>query len=650
MRPLPRSLDPLPDESLPGFLLRLSHRLEQSPAEIAAVTGLIRDRVIPASLLLAIPPRAVGQFAAAARLSGQEASSLTLGSLGRRYPPLDLLADGRMRQAQGATGLTRWVFTKSTRYCPGCLSGSGTPVEARHGGSWRKSWRLPITVACLQHQQLLEHLCPGCGGLVHHTTGAGLILRPAEVLHPARCRAPRPGAGCGARLDQAGHHPATRPANRLVLDLQQHLAGMLGPGDEPARQDAGRHLQDLRVLSGLITMTWPLARPLTSGGPALASAFSHHAASQQQEIDERRRQGLRTQALARHDTPPLDAAACAGLLLTASALLQRPDARGDIGALVAAAFPSAEWHTFFNRVVGFCSPGLREKIEAAMSRARPPSRRGENSRLLKKPPRPPKPRHRPAVDAWTAYHLRKGHLVIRPQGDCQFDYRHVPQHLTMAWIDDRFSDVPGRYRRHLNTVAAVRLIQMSSGGSYTTAGEQLGIPAGSVGNSVHHVRVWTRDPANSERFTAAVRSYADHLNNSPSLVDYARRRARLADWIIPPGDWEQLFAQIAATRGLKQHPHGVDPRRRRTLFSVLAWAAATSGEPVMAPLTLAAPGRGRRLREDLAQVRYHIRVRPTQFPAALARAAEDYGTTLAASIDRCQLTDLAIPADRTGSD
>lgn len=70
-----------------------------------------------------------------ARLSGAEASSLTLGSLGRRYPPLDLAADGRMRQAQGATGLTRWVFTRSARYCPECLSGSGTLVETRHGGS-----------------------------------------------------------------------------------------------------------------------------------------------------------------------------------------------------------------------------------------------------------------------------------------------------------------------------------------------------------------------------------------------------------------------------------------------------------------------------------------------------------------------------------
>ena len=137
---------------------------------------------------------------------------------------------------------------------------------------------------------------------------------------------------------------------------------------------------------------------------------------------------------------------------------------------------------------------------------------------------------------------------------------------------------------------------MSSGGSHATTGEQLGIPSGTVSHAVHHVRVWTRDPASSERFTAAVREFADHLNHSASLVDYARRRAQLAEWTIPPDDWEQVSAQIAATPGLKQA--GRASQGRRALFSVLAWAAATSGEPVLAPLVRAAPGRASQLRQE----------------------------------------------------
>ncbi len=44
LSPLPRSLDPLPDESLPGYLLRLAHRLGLAPARIMQLTGLTASR------------------------------------------------------------------------------------------------------------------------------------------------------------------------------------------------------------------------------------------------------------------------------------------------------------------------------------------------------------------------------------------------------------------------------------------------------------------------------------------------------------------------------------------------------------------------------------------------------------------------------
>jgi len=40
VQPLPRSLDPLPGESLAGFLLRLAHRLDLAPGRVAVLTGL----------------------------------------------------------------------------------------------------------------------------------------------------------------------------------------------------------------------------------------------------------------------------------------------------------------------------------------------------------------------------------------------------------------------------------------------------------------------------------------------------------------------------------------------------------------------------------------------------------------------------------
>src|ERR1039458_3283438 len=85
--PLPRSLDPLPAESLPGYVLRLAHRLEQAPARIADLTGLMpasrQGRLIPLRCLLRLEPLTMKNFTAATRLSEQEARALCLSSLGR---------------------------------------------------------------------------------------------------------------------------------------------------------------------------------------------------------------------------------------------------------------------------------------------------------------------------------------------------------------------------------------------------------------------------------------------------------------------------------------------------------------------------------------------------------------------------------------
>ena len=44
MQPLPRSLAPLPGESIVGYLLRLAYRLAVSPSDLARMAGWLEER------------------------------------------------------------------------------------------------------------------------------------------------------------------------------------------------------------------------------------------------------------------------------------------------------------------------------------------------------------------------------------------------------------------------------------------------------------------------------------------------------------------------------------------------------------------------------------------------------------------------------
>jgi hypothetical protein len=106
VRPLPRSLDPLPGESLTGYVLRLAHRLDRPPSRITILTGLGRAvpgrsaPAVPANRMLYLDKATVATFAHATRLSAHEVAELCLDSLRDRYPPLDINheMDGAYRQ------------------------------------------------------------------------------------------------------------------------------------------------------------------------------------------------------------------------------------------------------------------------------------------------------------------------------------------------------------------------------------------------------------------------------------------------------------------------------------------------------------------------------------------------------------------------
>ena len=248
-QPLGRSLVPIPGESLPGFLLRLSFRLNLPPARLAELTGLAtaRDSMcrLPAVLLTGIPEPGRRIFARMTRLTDGQVTGLGLAAWQERYP-LPAWMPGKGRRLP----MDRWsLFAPATRYCPECLAGDGSAVQESFGGPWLKDWHLPVVFACPAHQRLLEHRCPECGQAVHVRPGVrpAFALLPAmrvTGLHPAQCRAVAvPGRGsrvlpacCGARLDHAGPRQQASPG---MLALQGKILRLLDPDGPASTVSAG---------------------------------------------------------------------------------------------------------------------------------------------------------------------------------------------------------------------------------------------------------------------------------------------------------------------------------------------------------------------------------------------------------------------------
>lgn len=274
-RPLPRSLVPLPGESLPGFLLRLSCRLNQPPARIAELTGLAMDGPCgtPVIVLAGVPEAARGEFTRMTRLTSDQVAGLGTGAWQERYGPVIATE----RNAPGGHRLNGQVLlAPATRYCPECLAGDRSAIQQALGGPWLRAWHLPVVFACPAHQLLLEHLCPDCGQLVRgrRPGGYAVILPAMRVagLHPAQCRTKvTPGNGrslpacCGARLDQAR---SRRPASTGMIALQERILALLDPDGPASTFSAGlpaspaSYFADHRALQFLACSTWPAAREL----------------------------------------------------------------------------------------------------------------------------------------------------------------------------------------------------------------------------------------------------------------------------------------------------------------------------------------------------------------------------------------------------
>lgn len=545
--PLPRSLDPLPGESLKGFLLRLSYRLHVAPLELARLVGCTSGRKTKRIGYQFLFDLDVARLAQVTRLTAAEAESLTAVSWASRYPPISR----SLARPRWPVNRDAWLVRPGQRYCPDCLAGDDSPAQQQYGGPWKKHWLLPISFACPVHQRFLREECPREHLHLSETSARDLIETAGEsTLHPAQCRrravrgspTRERGIACGARMDEAGPEGKLVNPGQRVLNAQRRLLGILD-GPQPA-DEAARAFTDIRLITVLLHASWPLGQDL----------MDHRLAAAADE-DIRRIKNLEGAAAYQAlDQPPGEVLAAAGLLTAAVEIRDSPDLP-DIMAR----------HKQATRLTRHASPWARVLDRYRCS----PPLRTIGERLTGPSKLFPRPRGKKAPARAGGY---------RPE--------HIPALLDERWYLEHFGDSGTWLSATIRRTGAILLVRRASGGSLFDAARFLGIPfSGRAPNwPPLRLRPYLREHG-PDALAAALDALADRLDATPGLIDYRRRRHALREWCLDQDAWQEIVSRLPPhTRG-KPVDTG-DCKRQEA--SVYVWCRVTQGEARNAPRPIAA--------------------------------------------------------------
>lgn len=165
---------------------------------------------------------------------------------------------------------------------------------------------------------------------------------------------------------------------------------------------------------------------------------------------------------------------------------------------------------------------------------------------------------------------------------------NVPALIPEDWYQRHFTPAGSISPVLARRTAALRLVQMTAGGSLAEAAHYLGISAGdgsrttegrtySSAGTIHSEARQQTDPSG---FEAGLRSLARELSDPGTpLANYQRRRQALENWAIDKPAWDALIDRL---------PDAAFSRtdlgdRRRQIASFYVWVRVTFGEPGFAP-------------------------------------------------------------------
>ncbi|MEV0372170.1 TniQ family protein [Streptomyces sp. NPDC050636] len=593
---LPRSLAPIAGESITGFLLRLSFRLRESPAYLCWRTGLNRNNnsisVAPTRHLIMLAPDQLQTFSYATRMSFDDADRLTFRPYAETYPPISETLMSREGQAPRPRGaLPAWLLANSTRYCPSCLAGDGSPIQDLYGGPWKLLWHLPITFACIEHQVMLQDLCPACQLPAQDTHSAStrvLLPNPTRPgLHPLQCRNIQNSASgrrlCGHRLDDRSLSEITLTPE--LATLQQTLIHRLHETEDPAASFLA--FSNIRVMAAIISATWPKSANLIDLPSELKLAFDQHRELQDQAAqatDTTPRRGSRHPSL--WSTAPRSAPAMAALLSIANHIVEQPvpELRQTARILLESApHPSAtRWGTIWRTFQRDTSPLFRHEFEDAFRRRFPAQ---------------PAP-------GWTKRPDPTACLI--PVLDRGYRAANIPQELPDTWFDlfvEASAPTPLPRARWCRRAAAVQLVQAATGMPMSEAARYLGIPTSWMGGYIPRLKAFPKRCQSSRHaIPAALERLAKHVANSQDKVDYRERRDEFELWHLPVQAWDGILDQVPEFRKTAHRYPILEPLRG--CASAYIWSKLTGSEWNLAPGFLRTPsGADRSIDGDSYEIR-----------------------------------------------
>lgn len=136
-----------------------------------------------------------------------------------------------------------WGWQAHSRWCPQCLTDTG--------GRWLLAWRLNWTFACLNHNRLLEDLCPTCAASQRRRPPGTRLPLLGRCTEPVRA-APEKQACCGADLDQVREH--VEPVTASTMRSQRLMNAVLAGRRVPLRVYGLSRLEPQEMLSDVTTM------------------------------------------------------------------------------------------------------------------------------------------------------------------------------------------------------------------------------------------------------------------------------------------------------------------------------------------------------------------------------------------------------------